>query len=119
MQSDDEGDEGAAEPAADDDEDDEWKEICNDDFADDQTDEQGRRFRKYMTYGGGPSGGYIVFQDGSMSTWHYDISDGYTETSLAPGMRLEVRRAPDGGNYFQLRIVDAADAAAEVSLFVS
>ena len=97
------------------DEDDEWK----DDFADDQTDEQGRRFRKYMTYGGGPSGGYIVFQDGSMSTWHYDISDGYTETSLAPGMRLEVRRAPDGGNYFQLRIVDAADAAAEVSLFVS
>jgi hypothetical protein len=98
-------------------EEDEWDTIYNEDYKKVQVDENGRRFYNYLTYGGGPSGGYMVYidhknQPGSkVYSWHYEYGFDKRRLTRLQGKKLIIRRNPDmPSNYkdaqgFQIRAV--------------
>ena len=58
----------------------------------------------YTTYGGGPSGGYVVCKDGSLQSWHQDWGTPKYFKNL-PGKTLEFKI--DGLEFKYLRVVDS------------
>lgn len=77
--------------------DEEWDTLYNEDYKEKQVDENGREYLYYLTYGGGPSGGYIVYTDNNtIYSWHYEY--GYDKrrlTLLNNPCKLVMRRNPD------------------------
>ena len=99
--------------SSDEEEEDEWDTIFNEDYKEIQKDENGREHLYYLTYGGGPCGGYIVYTDNNVVySWHFEF--GYKKRRLTKlhNQKLIMRRNPNmPPNYkdaqgFQVRAVD-------------
>ena len=95
-----------------DEEGDEWDTICNEDYKEVQVDENGRKFYDYLTYGGGPVGGYMVYTDTNCAySWHYELGFDKRRLTQLQGKKLIIRRNPDmpsnykGAQGFQVRAV--------------
>ena len=83
------------------DEGDEWDTIYNEDYKEVQVDENGRKFYDYLTYGGGPWGGYIVYTDSEVYSWHYEYGFGKRRLTRLQGKKLIIRRNPDMPSYYK------------------
>ena len=56
----------------------------------------------FHTYGGGPSGGFILYEDGPLFSWHQNWFTEKVRTRLR-GESLRIRRHPDAPQYFQVK----------------
>ena len=95
------------------DDEDEWNTICNEDYKEIHVDENGRKFYDYLTYGGGPSGGFMVYTDTNfVYSWHYEFGFDKRQLTRLPDKKLIIRRDPDapsnyeGAQGFQVRAVE-------------
>ena len=91
----------------------EWETIYNEDYKEKQTDENGREYLDYWTYGGGPCGGYMVYTDNNaVYSWHYEYGFGKRRLTHLHNQKLTMRRNPDmpsrykGAQGFQVRLVE-------------
>ena len=53
---------------------------------------------EYLTYGGGPSGGYYLHNDGSLKSWHQDWFEPTTYTNME-NKQLEFKMEDGGVKY--------------------
>jgi hypothetical protein len=70
-----------------------WDTIYNEDFGERQSDSDGV-YLIFHTYGGGPSGGYIAYEDGTLYSWRQEWFKEEVRT-LMPEKCLRIRRVPD------------------------
>ena len=91
----------------------EWETIYNEDYKEKQTDENGREYLDYWTYGGGPCGGYMVYTDNNaVYSWHFEFGFGKRRLTRLHNQKLIMRRNPDMScNYkdaaaFQVRVIE-------------
>ena len=96
-----------------DEEEEEWETIYNEDYKEKQTDEDGREYLDYLTYGGGPCGGYMAYTDNNaVNSWHFEFGFDKRRLTRLHNQKLIMRRNPDmpsrykGAQGFQVRVVE-------------
>ena len=87
--------------------------VDEDEDEEEQTDEDGREYLYYLTYGGGPCGGYMVYTDNNaVYSWHFEFGFDKRRLTRLHNQKLIMRRDPGmPSNYeyaqgFQVRVVE-------------